>query len=126
MSSSIQATRRITGSGRNHPEFNGRVLEILELQSVRAAMKLAENVMAWSRTAKAGEIRMLAIQYILFGEPSVDQIAFRMGVKRRRVFYVIREVRCVIASRCWNLSVAGRCENAPRRAIVKYAYLGTF
>jgi hypothetical protein len=79
--------------GRDNPEFNARVVDLMELQSVRAAMKLCQNVMAWSRTPRAGLLRIMAIEYILFGEPSVDEIAFRMDVKRRRVFQAIREVR---------------------------------
>ena len=36
-----------------------RTLDILELESVGVAMKLAENMMAWSRTSKAGKLRMM-------------------------------------------------------------------
>lgn len=47
-----------------------QMLDILELQSARAAMKLMENVAAWSRTPTAGKLRMLAVQYVLFGKPT--------------------------------------------------------
>ena len=80
--------------GRDNPEFMGSALDLLELQSVRAAMALMQNVAAWSRTPKAGRLRMMVVQYILFGEPDVDTIAFRMKVSRRRVFQVRREVLC--------------------------------
>ena len=71
----------------------GQTLDILELESARAAMRLAENMMAWSRTPAAGKLRMLVVQYVIFGEPSVDEIAHRMEVGRRRVFQVAKEVR---------------------------------
>jgi hypothetical protein len=80
--------------GRDNPEFNATVVDLMELQAVRHAMKLAENVMTWSRTPAAGRLRMLAIQYILFGSPSVEEIMLRTGRKRSRVFQAIREVRC--------------------------------
>jgi hypothetical protein len=37
---------------------------LLELQSVRAAMKLMENVAAWSRTPAADKLRRLAVQHL--------------------------------------------------------------
>jgi hypothetical protein len=80
--------------GRDNPGFNGHALDILELQSVRAAMQFARNMMAWSRTPKAGKLRMLVVRYVIFGEPTVDEIAFRMNVTPRRVFRVRREVLC--------------------------------
>jgi hypothetical protein len=83
-----------TTPGRDNPEFNTSVVDLMELQSVRAAMRLAENVMAWSRTPAAGKLRMMAIQYILFGEPSVEEIMYRTGKGRSRVFQAIREVKC--------------------------------
>jgi hypothetical protein len=79
--------------GRDDPELMGRTLDLLELQSVRAAMRLCENMITWSRTVKAGKLRMLAVQYVIFGEPDVDTIARRMKVSPRRVFQVAREVR---------------------------------
>jgi hypothetical protein len=75
------------------PDFMGQTLDILELESARAAMKLAENMMAWSRTPAAGKLRMLVVQYVIFGEPSVDEIRYPMKVSRSRVFQVAREVR---------------------------------
>ena len=48
---------------------------------------------AWSRTPAAGHLRMLVVQYIIFGEPDVDTIARRMKVGRRRIFQVANEVR---------------------------------
>jgi len=79
--------------GVDNPEITGQALDILELESARAAMRLAENMMAWSRTPAAGKLRMMVVQYIIFAEPSVDEIAYRMKVSRRRVFQVAKEVR---------------------------------
>jgi hypothetical protein len=36
---------------------------------------------------------MLAVQYVIFGEPDINTIAWRMKVSRRRVFQAIKEVR---------------------------------
>jgi hypothetical protein len=66
----------------------------LELACYRDALTLAYNVQAWSRTAKAGRLRLLAVQHVICGEPDVDTIAMRMGVSRRRVFQTLNEVRC--------------------------------
>ena len=82
-----------TFPGDSDPVIQGQTLDILELESARAAMKLAENMMAWSRTPAAGKLRMMVVQYVIFGEPSVDEIAHRMKVSRRRVFQVAKEVR---------------------------------
>jgi hypothetical protein len=70
------------------------IVDAYELESARAAMQFARNMMAWSRTAKAGRLRMMAAENLTFGEPSVEEIAFRMDVSKRRVWQVIREVRC--------------------------------
>jgi hypothetical protein len=78
--------------GDSDPTVMGQTLDILELESARLAMKLMENVAAWSRTPAAGKLRMLVVQYVIFGEPSVDEIAHRMNVSRRRVFQVRNEV----------------------------------
>ena len=79
--------------GDSDPAIQAQALDILELESARLAMKLAENMMAWSRTPAAGKLRMLVVRYVIFGEPSVDEIAYRMKVSRRRVFQVAKEVR---------------------------------
>ena len=68
-------------------------IELYELQMVRSAMKLTEYLASWSRTPGAGRLRMMAAQNLIFGEPGVDEIAFRMKVSKRRVWQVIREVR---------------------------------
>jgi hypothetical protein len=75
------------------PQFMEQIVDLFELQSVRSAIKLMHNVMAWSRTPAAGKLRMLAVQYVIFGEPGIDTIAKRMRVSRRRVFQAIKEVR---------------------------------
>jgi hypothetical protein len=100
--------------GLDNPAIMDRALDILELQSVRAAMKLMENVAAWSRTPNAGKLRMMAIQYAIFGEPSVDEIAFRTGRQRRRVFSGTSRSA---------VPLPAAVELAPRRAIVKYICL---
>ena len=69
------------------------VIDAYELESARSAMQFARNMMAWSRTPKAGRLRMMAAENLIFGEPGVDEIAFRMKVSKRRVWQVIREVR---------------------------------
>ena len=68
-------------------------IDAAELEIYRSALKLADNMLAWSRTAKAGRLRFLCAMCIVLGEPDVDTIARRMGVSRRRVFQAIREVR---------------------------------
>ena len=72
-----------------------------ELAIYRAALKLGDNMLAWSRTAKAGRLRFLCAMCIVLGEPDVDTIARRMSVSRRRVFQALREVRahCAISHR---------------------------
>jgi hypothetical protein len=40
--------------GEEDPQFMERIVDLFELQSVRSAMKLMENMMAWSRTRAAG------------------------------------------------------------------------
>ncbi len=82
-----------TFPGVDNPEIMGQTLDILELESARLAMKLMENMAAWSRTPAAAKLRMLVVQHVVFGEPSVDDIAFRMKVSPRRVFQVAKEVR---------------------------------
>jgi hypothetical protein len=79
--------------GEEDPRFMERIVDLFELQSVRSAMQLMHNVMAWSRTPAAGKLRMLAVRYVIFGEPTIDEIARRMKVSRRRVFQVVREVK---------------------------------
>lgn len=64
-----------------------------ELALYKSALKLADNLLSWSRTAAAGRLRLLAATHVLTGEPDVDTIAKRMKVSRRRVFYALREVR---------------------------------
>lgn len=75
------------------PQFMGRIVDLFELQSVRSAIKLMQNVVAWSRTPAGGKLRMLAVQYVIFGEPGIDTIKKRMRVSRRPVFQAIKEVR---------------------------------
>ena len=79
--------------GVDNPTVMGQTLDILELESARLAMKLMQNMAAWSRTPAAGKLRMLVVQYVIFGEPSVNEIRYRMKVSRSRVFQVAREVR---------------------------------
>jgi hypothetical protein len=64
-----------------------------ELEIYRSALKLADNMLSWSRTANAGRLRFLAVMHVILGDPPVDVIAKRMKVSRRRVFQAIREVR---------------------------------
>jgi hypothetical protein len=71
-----------------------RFVDQYVLDIARDAMKLMEHMAAWSRTPAAGQLRMLCAQYVTFGEPNVDSIAWRMKVSRRRVFQVCRELRC--------------------------------
>jgi hypothetical protein len=74
-------------------EIADRFVDQYELGIAKDAMKLMEHMAAWSRTPAAGQLRMLVVQYVIFGEPNVDSIAWRMNVTRRRVFQVAREVR---------------------------------
>jgi hypothetical protein len=83
-----------TGPRRDDPDFMDRTIHLLEWQSVSSAIKLMKNMAAWSRTRAAGKLRMLVVQYVIFGEPDVNTIAKRMRVSRRRVFQVVREVKC--------------------------------
>ncbi len=64
-----------------------------ELEIYRSALRIADNMLSWSRTAKAGRLRFLAVMHVILGELDVDTIARRMKVSRRRVFQALREVR---------------------------------
>ena len=77
-------------------------IDVDELETYRLALKLADNMLAWSRTAKAGRLRFLCAMCIVLGEPDVDTIAKRMKVTHRRVRQALREVR----AHCEPLSIS--------------------
>ena len=52
-----------------------RFVDQYELGIAKDAMKLMEHMAAWSRTPAAGQLRMLVVRYVIFGEPNVDSIA---------------------------------------------------
>jgi hypothetical protein len=91
------------------PQFMGRIVDLFELQSVRSAIKLMQNVVAWSRTPAAGKLRMLAVQYVIFGEPGIDTIKKRMRVSRRPVFQAIRRCGAIASPSLNETSLLSNC-----------------
>ena len=79
--------------GVDNPEIMGADARYPRAGKRQACDEAPENMAAWSRTPAAGKLRMMVVQYIIFGEPCVDEIAYRMKVSRRRVFQVAKEVR---------------------------------
>jgi hypothetical protein len=65
----------------------------IELEIFSSALELFDSMARWSRTKDAGRLRQLAVLHVVCGEPSVDVIAKRLKVTRRRVFQCLREVR---------------------------------
>jgi hypothetical protein len=57
--------------------LNEAIIDAYELESVRSALRFADNMKRWSRTDRAGHLRLLAAQNLIFGDPSVKEIARR-------------------------------------------------
>jgi len=66
----------------------------IDLREVQAgALSFALTIMRFSRTTKAGKLRLAAAEYLVNGKPYPCQIAARHGVTKRRVFQAVREVK---------------------------------
>ena len=72
------------------------------------AVDFAINMMAWSRTARCGRLRLDCARFIMNGTPRPEAIAKRHKVSTRRVFQAIREVKfhCGLLKEAQLLSVA--------------------
>ena len=58
------------------------------------ALRFQGNIRRWSRTRKAGDLRLDVAEFLVTGSPRIEAIAKRHRVSKKRVYQAAKEVKC--------------------------------